>query len=190
MKICRACSGRGLITLRLLPELSVTESFVESAMMSEHKDFPCPACSPSAPAERVSFVTTEGRVLIDHAVVRPDYVNHVKLRMAGDIGRHMLEQGHITFTERMEDPDLEFGRTPRKILTGKVGVITAGQVTTMDERAAIHQERLAIEVINEATYAINLWGSYFGHKDISKEIACREVRAALQAVLKRRESAK
>ena len=187
MKICRACGGSGLIKLRLLPEFSaVTDAPPINAFMSDHKDFPCPACSPSAPAERVGFVTHEARVYIDYANRYPRYIDSLRTRMAADLGRHMLEKGHIIFTERMDDPDLEFGRPPYRILDGKVGVITAGQVATMDERTAIHQERVAVEVVQEAVRLIDNWGSYYGWQEIRKDDARREIHKALQNVLDKR----
>ena len=187
MKICRAFGGSGLIKLRLLPEFSaVTDAPLINASMSKHKDFPCPACSPSAPVERVGFVTTEHRVYIDQAAARPDYVRSVKTRMAGEIGRYLLEKGHIIFTERMEEPDLEFELRDRKILTGKVGVITAGQVATMEERASIHQERVAVEVVQEAVRLIDNWGSHYNWQEIRKDDARREIHKALQNVLDKR----
>lgn len=187
MNSCKVCSGRGLVTLAVRPDPTAMTDPAESAFPNgHHENFPCPACSPSAPAERVGFVTTESRILIEHEAVHPDYVNRVKLRMAGDIGRHLLEGGYITFTERVEDPAPEFGRHPHKILDGKVGVVTAGQVATMEERAAIHQERVAVEVVNEAIRLIENWGSYHGWQEIRKDDARREIHKALQNVLDKR----
>lgn len=182
---CRVCGGRRLITLCVMPIMSVTHEGLESPS-AHHKDFLCPGCAPQAPAEKVDLIKFEGQYTQHHRDQHPDYLDYEKRKMAVMMGRHLLEKDLISFTEEKNEKDLEFGFSPRLILRGVVGVVSKEQVATMQERIEQHQHAFACEVAAEAIAQIENWGSYFGHSHVSKDMARQTINDAVSTVLDRR----
>jgi hypothetical protein len=185
---CKVCGGRGLVTLAVRPDSAVMMDPAESAFPSgHHENFPCPACSPQAPAEKVRLL--EARAVIG---VRPEHVgSHLNSHRCESLARQLasffLYHDMITFSEKPALDDRVYG--PAIELTAVLGVIDKKQVATMKERIEEHQHGFACEVAAEAREQIRNWGSDYGWDSIKKDDACRFISEAVGTTLKRRRDA-
>lgn len=190
-KYCGVCHGRRLISLRTTPEFNaqITEVHEVKINTTTYEEYPCPACAPHAPVERVDVIEYEADVRADRDLGDdPDYRAGIMRQMATRLGRGMLEKGHISFTESPIEKD-NYGFDKRKFIA-RIGVVSTGQAATMQDRIEKHQNALALEVIDEAKRQICIWGSDYNWQSIRKDDAMRMVSESLQIVLKRRAEVK
>lgn len=188
---CRVCCGQKTVMLHVLPQHNMVIKEYEEELQTpttSYETFPCPACAPQAPAEKVHVQEYEATVIVDYEAEHPSYIESVMRTMATGLGQKMLRDNQITLTKNPIE-DLEYGRKQYK-LVGKIGVISKQQVATMQERIEKHQTTLAREVMDEVVKQIENWGSHYGRMSLHKDEAYRFISGALSTVLKRREAKK
>lgn len=187
---CDICDGRRIIRLpiRFRPSLRPSAAdFKLDATAPSYREFPCPNCAPKADDNRVLTMEASIDVQVEY-LKEPGYVaaaHHQAARMLAD---EMLEQGYIAVRKDADDSgDDPF--FPRKRIYATVGVVTPKVVRDLKLRIAEHQDRVARDVIVEATRKIDVWGSSFGATGIAKHDARRFLMEALDEVIVERRKA-
>lgn len=178
---CEICRGRGTIRLPIYRRLgAVVADFSASPVMKEDaRDYPCPECSDQVAFARVGIVGALKE--IDTRINDPKYIERVKRACAHSLVEEIINCGYVKV--EMAPPDATKMRQTYRVT---LGVVSQKQVATLEERVALRQIEIAQEVAAEAEAGINNWGSYYGHADILKRDATREVREAIKTVLAKR----
>lgn len=178
---CDVCRGSQKIRLPVWPSLSATAiRHEDSAIVTvSHREYPCPECADVTRLERVQAAREE--TFAASYIKAEGFIEHVKDGLAHQLAGYLLRNGFIRFERGPEDE-----QEMRFAMRATVGVVRPNQLDNLEERIAERQTEVAQEVVAEAERQINNWGSYYGHRDISKDQAAREVREAFGAVLKKR----
>jgi hypothetical protein len=180
---CEICRGRGTIRLPIYRRVAafVVDAATASVMEESAREYPCPGCSESIPFARVGIVGA--LKVMDTRIDDPKYIEHVKHACAHSLIEEIIKGGYVKIERAPPDT-----QQMRQELRVTLGVVSQKQVATLEERVASRQIEIAQEVANEAEAGINNYGSYYGHADILKRDATREVREAIKTVLAKREA--
>lgn len=181
---CEICCGGGRVRLAVHKQATAAAfGDLASALVIEDqvRSYPCPECSEIITEDRVAIINTVTLAEMERYSTRADaFMREVKLHAAATLLHKIQKDGDfIHFEEGRGDG----WRIPIK---ASIGVVSPKQVASIEERAAVHQEHLALEVMAEADMQINNWGAYFGHSEILKRDARRLIQEALKTVLERR----
>jgi hypothetical protein len=176
---CEICCGRGTIRLPVRRRV-VACTFNELPAMEETaREYPCPECSEAVPFAHVGIV---GAIqAVDTRIDDPKYIEHVKHAAAHSLIEEIINGGYVKIQKAPADT-----ARMRQEFRVTLGVVSQKQVATLEERIAERQIEIAQEVASVAEARITNWGSYYGHDDISKRDATREVREAIKTVLAKR----
>lgn len=177
---CEICQGRG--TIRLPVYRRVVAAFDLStcpAVDESSRQYPCPECSEAVPFARIGVVGAIKEV--DERITDPAYLDHVRHAAAHCLMDEIIKGGYLKVETAPPDT-----RDMRRAFRVSLGVVSQKQVASLEERIAKRQIEVAHEVVAEAEYQINNWGSYYGHSDILKRDATRMVRESIQAVVAKR----
>jgi hypothetical protein len=152
---------------------------IEPLVEQQFREYPCPECSEMVAMERIAIVQ---KVMTAAADIGGDeFVSHVMRSAERQVLRSLAGKGFVRVERGPEDrQQITFP------VTATVGVVSPKVVATIQERAAVHQERLAREVMAEADARIDNWDSYYGRSGILKQDASRLIQEALRTVLERR----
>ncbi len=176
---CEICCGRGTIRLPIYRRPRALRVNVMPEIEESAREYPCPECSEQVPFAHVGVVGALKE--IDTRIDDPKYIEHVKRACAHSLIEEIINGGYVKV--EMSPPDTA---QMRQSFRATLGVVSQKQVATLEQRVASRQIEIAQEVAGEAEAGINNWGSYYGHADILKRDATREVREAVTKVLARR----
>lgn len=179
--LCDICQGSRTIRLRVHRPLVVIPfpEAISTEPVEGSREFPCPQCCETVKVGKVgaiqedSFVTTR--------ISDPSFTEHVRERLAVQIGLQLLKSGYLQFRRGPDD-----AREMRYQMVATVGAVHPSKLDTLERRIAERQDEVAKEVANEAADQIDNFGSYYGHSGIAKSVARQLIGEALQSVLKRR----
>ena len=186
MSDCMICGGARVIRLPVRQPLrttSISSTFEQSAA-GEVRTYPCPECAETVPLERVAIVETHCSADLHRAEEgEPGFMEHVHRRAASGLAEMLLRGGLISFKRRNRD-DREMTFEER----ATVGVVSPRHVAALEERIAARQVEIAHRAAEIAIADMAAWGRDYGEKSIPKDIAARDVRAAVRKAIDERKS--
>ena len=176
---CPVCSDRRRIRLPLMRVVSVVQpsSDMMPTIEETSREYDCPECVKKIKTER--FEAVKLMSWMDGAMPEEQKVwwreNAVKL-MGRMIAEKLLEDGMIEF--KKIEPDVYHDEG----IQGTIYVALPQHWEPIEERIAERQMVVADEVAAESKRLIDNWGSYFGHAEILKQDARREIDEAVRHV--------
>jgi hypothetical protein len=191
---CDICGGRGKICLPVLTPLSVRYDHaheIKAIDESSSREYPCPECSPRVAEDHVAILAVNGEFHVydnngSQSDINGEVERATQKQCARQIAHELLDNGYIAFETGPFDKYRMW-----KPMRATLGVVSKAAVASIEERVAIHRQIIAEQVVEAAEQKINNWGSHFTGSGgpISKDMACRFVREALQQVLTRKSGA-
>lgn len=173
---CEICRGSKVVRLPIYRSVSVSPTFDAPAMEETSRDYPCPECGGAVKQDRVAVL--DAHTMVCSEISDTNFADHARRAAAHRLVDHLLEGGFIEFERGpIRDRDMAFP------MVATLGVVSKGQVATLEQRIAERQDQVARAVAQKARSQIENWGSHHGNTSISKREAHDQIDSALNHVL-------
>lgn len=176
---CRVCLGRGTVALAVHSPVGVVTSELSVPVMTEVqvRHYSCPECGDYVSMDRVSVL---------------EYVTGLEVLQGGEELMRVAEQGARASLGRVvaEFPGVQVERSTRRgypetAIRARVGVVSQGALSTIEQRVRRRQEAVANEVVEEALLRVTKWDSDRGAESVAKSVVHYLIGEALRDVLRR-----
>lgn len=172
---CEICRGGRIVRLPVY-RLMTSGPLDEVGPMDEtSRVYPCPECGDAVKQDRVAVL--DAHTMVDSRIDDPAFHNYTRRAAAHRLVDHLLEGDYIAFERGKPD-----ARRLQYPIVATLGVVSKGQVATIEARATERGMQLAQAAADQAIREIDNWGSYYGHPDILKRDAARFIHAAVKWV--------
>lgn len=178
---CPVCQGSKRICLPLRHQLTTADFDPEAAMrpVESSREYDCPECGPTRiKVEKFSAMKVLSLAEMDQMseATKTWWRENVSKHMGRMIAERLIDDGMIEFTKLEPDAYHPEG------MQARIYVATPKHWEPIEERIAARQMDVADEVATEAKRLIDNWGSYFGHAEILKCDARREIDDAIRHI--------
>ena len=175
---CEICRGAGYVRLPRYKQVSIR--YEDASISSEPVEkrwleIGCPECKRGEETDNAHVSILGAECYFDTRYDDAEKIrDHMKQNIADTMAHELLRSGFISFSEekaRNRYPEV-------MVMRGKLGVVSTDAVKTIEQRATDMIRDFLGDVASSAAAAIYHWGSFYGQKGITKDMAVQLMQEA------------